>query len=283
MTHSLPRAALMVVTAMILIVSGDAAAKILGRGGFDSVFVAWTRFALAAVIVAPFAGLQRGDLKLAMDWRLVLRALLIVGGITCILTALKTEPMANVFGGFFIGPIVAYVLSALLLKEVVTWRRSALLAISFIGVLVVVRPGFGMTAGMGFAVLAGCLHGSYLVSTRWLAGQFRPRFLLLSQLVIGALLIAPFAIGPVPEVTASVAGLILISAMGSAVGNLLLVLVNRTTPASVIAPLIYSQLIVATVLGVLVFGEWPDAYTLLGLAIIVAAGASSVWFAGRGR
>ena len=96
-------------------------------------------------------------------------------------------------------------------------------------------------------------------------------------------MIAPFAIGPVPEVTASVAGLILISAMGSAVGNLMLVLVNRTTPASVIAPLIYSQLIVATVLGVLVFGEWPDAYTLLGLAIIVAAGASSVWFAGRGR
>lgn len=283
MTHTLPRVVLMVVSAMVLIVSGDAAAKVLGRGGFDPVFVAWTRFALAAVIVAPFAGLQRGDLKLAMDWRLVLRALLIVGGIVCILTALKTEPMANVFGGFFVGPIVAYVLSALLLKEVVTWRRSALLALSFVGVLVVVRPGFGMTTGMGFAVLAGCLHGSYLVATRWLAGGFRPRFLLLSQLVIGAILIAPFAIGPVPEITAPLAGLIMISAMGSAIGNLLLVLVNRTTPANVIAPLIYSQLIVATVLGVIVFGECPDGFTLLGLAIIAAAGASSVWFAGRGR
>lgn len=283
MTHTLPRVVLMVVSAMVLIVSGDAAAKVLGQADFDPVFVAWTRFALAAVIVAPFAGLQRGDLRLALDWRLVLRAMLIVGGITCILTALKTEPMANVFGGFFVGPIVAYVLSALLLKEVVTWRRSLLLAISFIGVLIVVRPGFGMTTGMGFAVLAGCLHGSYLVATRWLAGEFRPRFLLLSQLVIGAVLIAPFAIGPVPEVSAPIAGLVLISAMGSAIGNLLLVLVNRTTPANVIAPLIYSQLIVATVLGVIVFGEWPDGYTLLGLGIIAIAGASSVWFAGRGR
>jgi len=283
MTHSLPRVVLMVVSAMVLIISGDAAAKVLGQNGFDPVFVAWTRFALAAVIVAPFAGLQRGDLRLAMDWRLVLRSLLIVGGITCILTALKTEPMANVFGGFFVGPIVAYTLSAFLLKEVVTWRRTALLGLSFIGVLIVVRPGFGMSAGMGFAVLAGCLHGSYLVATRWLAGGFRPRFLLLSQLVIGAILIAPFAIGPVPEITVSLAVLILISAMGSAIGNLLLVLVNRTTPANVIAPLIYSQLIVATVLGVAIFGEWPDGFTLLGLAVIALAGASSVWFAGRGR
>lgn len=283
MTYTMPRVVLMVISAMILIVSGDAAARILGRAGFDPVFVAWTRFALAAVIVAPFAGLQRGDLRLAMDWRLVLRALLIVGGITCILTALKTEPMADVFGGFFVGPIVAYFLSAFLLKEVVTWRRTALLGLSFIGVLIVVRPGFGMSAGMGFAVLAGCLHGAYLVATRWLASQFRPRFLLLSQLVIGAILIAPFAIGPVPDITAPLAGLILMSAMGSAIGNLLLVLVNRTTPANVIAPLIYSQLIVATALGIVIFGEWPDAHSLIGLAIVMTAGASSVWFAGRGR
>jgi drug/metabolite transporter (DMT)-like permease len=71
--------------------------------------------------------------------------------------------------------------------------------------------------------------------------------------------------------------------MGSALGNLLLVLVNRTTPANVIAPLIYSQLVVATVLGVIIFGDWPESTTLIGLAVIAIAGASSVWFAGRGR
>ena len=191
--------------------------------------------------------------------------------------------MAAVFGGFFIGPIVAYCLSALLLGERVTLVRSLLLAISFIGVLIVVRPGFGMTIGMGFAIFAGCLHGSYLVATRWLARAFRPRFLLLSQLVIGAVTLAPFAIGPLPPITINVAILIGISAMGAALGNLLLVLVNRSTPANVIAPLIYSQLVVATVLGVIAFNDWPDGTTLIGLVIIAVAGASSVWFAGRGR
>ena len=283
MPPSLPRVVVMVVMAMVLIVSGDAAAKVLGGQGFDPVFTAWSRFALAAVIIAPFAGLQRSDLAQAKDWRLILRAMLIVGGIVCILTALRTEDMATVFGGFFVGPIVAYALSAFLLGERVTLARTILLGLSFVGVLIVVRPGFGMTAGMGFAILAGCFHGSYLVATRWLAGGFRPRFLLLSQLVIGAVVLAPLAVGPLPAITGDAAVLIGISAMGSALGNLLLVLVNRTTPANVIAPLIYSQLVVATVLGVIIFGDWPDSITLIGLAVIAIAGASSVWFAGRGR
>lgn len=283
MPPSLPRVVVMVVMAMVLIVSGDAAAKVLGGQGFDPVFTAWSRFALAAVIIAPFAGLQRSDLAQAKDWRLILRAMLIVGGIVCILTALRTEDMATVFGGFFVGPIVAYALSAFLLGERVTLARTILLGLSFVGVLIVVRPGFGMTAGMGFAILAGCFHGSYLVATRWLAGGFRPRFLLLSQLVIGAVVLAPFAVGPLPAITGNAAVLIGISAMGSALGNLLLVLVNRTTPANVIAPLIYSQLVVATVLGVIIFGDWPDSTTLIGLAVIAIAGASSVWFARRGR
>jgi drug/metabolite transporter (DMT)-like permease len=272
-----------VVLAMFLIVGGDAAATVLTGAGFPQVFVAWTRFALAAVLLAPFCGLGRTELRYFLDWRLYLRAGLIVGGIVSILTALKTEPMANVFGGFFVGPVVSYFLSALLLREKITPLRTVLLLGSFIGVLLVVRPGFGMTAGMGFAILAGCFHGSYLVATRWLAGSFRPRFLLLSQLVIGAVMLSPFAFGPVPQITPSIFALITVSALGSAAGNLLLVLVNRNTPAGVVAPLIYSQLLAAMLIGWAVFGQWPDGLSLIGLVVIMIAGVSSVWFAGRGR
>lgn len=273
----------MVIVAMFFIVGGDAAATVLTGAGFPQTFVAWTRFALAALVLLPFSGVQRTELRLLLDWRLFLRAGLIVGGIVCILTALKSEPMANVFGGFFVGPVVSYFLSALLLHERISGPRTLLLLVSFAGVLLVVRPGFGMTVGMGFAILAGCLHGAYLVATRWLAGGFRPRFLLLSQLVIGAVMLLPFAFQTVPAVSLSVIGLIAISALGSAAGNLLLVLVNRTTPAGVIAPLIYSQLLAAMIIGLVVFGQWPDGLSLLGLIVIMVSGASSVWFAGRGR
>lgn len=277
------RVVAMVVGAMILIVGGDVAGRMLTGAGFSQFFVAWARFAMAAVVLAPFVGLQKGEMRLLLQPQLIFRACLIAGGIASILTALKTEQLATVFGGFFVGPIISYGLSAIFLREKVTIPRTVLLLVSFGGVLLVVKPGFGMTPGLGFALLAGVFHGSYLVATRWLAGVYRPRFLLFSQLVIGSIVLAPLAIAPLPPFNATLIGFISISAMGSAIGNLLLVHANRAAEASVIAPLIYSQIIIATVFGFLFFGEWPDAVALLGLAIIMTAGAGSIWAAGRAR
>lgn len=271
----------LMVLSMTLIVGGDAAAKLLSTADLSPYFVAWTRFALAAVVLVPFSGLTRAELTLLLDKRVLLRGLLIAFAISSILTALKTEPLANVFGGFFIGPIISYFLSALVLKETITWQRTALLALSFVGVLLVVKPGFGMTSGMGFAVLAGCLHGSFLVVTRSLAQQYRAKFLLASQLLIGSIILSPFSLIETPDIDMSLMGLILISALGSAFGNLLLLVVNKTTPASVVAPLIYSQLLAAMVIGYLVFADWPDGLSFLGLGIIMVSGVWSFWFATR--
>lgn len=283
MPHAFPMKSVgMMVLAMTLIVIGDAAGKGLTGAGFNPFFIAWSRFALGAVLLFPFCGLTRADLPALLNWRVLLRACLIAAAICSILTALKTEPIANVFGGFFVGPVVAYFLSALILKEHISWRRTLLLGASFVGVLLVVKPGFGMTSGMGFAVLAGCLHGTFLIATRGLAGLYRPRFLLISQLLSGAVILFPFSIGPLPSISLSAVSLVFVSALGSALGNLLLVLVNRTTPANVIAPLIYSQLLAATLIGLLVFSDWPDGFSLIGLIIIMAAGFSSFLLARRG-
>ena len=176
---------------------------------------------------------------------------------------------------------MAFVLSVVLLKERAGWLRAVLVLVSFAGVLIVVRPGFGMTVGLGFALVAGLFHGGYLVATKWVAGDYRPKFLLLSQLTIGAILLAPFGIGGIPSMSVPVALLILFSALGSATGNLLIVLASRIADGSLIAPLIYSQLIHAAVLGWLVFGEWPDLQSFLGLLIILLAGLSTLWLARR--
>jgi len=63
----------------------------------------------------------------------------------------------------------------------------------------------------------------------------------------------------------------------------MLVLINRKTPASVVAPLIYLQLISASIMGYLVFSQWPDILTLIGILIIISSGLSSLWFVGRGK
>ncbi|MDB4052913.1 DMT family transporter [Octadecabacter sp.] len=271
------RVGAIMLASMTLIVGGDVAAKVLSQNGVSPIFTAWTRFALAALVLLPFSGLTRSDAPALRDPRVWLRALLIMAGICLILTALRTEPVANTFGAFFVGPIVAFALSALLLKERITLLRSVLLGLSFVGVLLVVKPGFGATVGMGFALLAGVFHGCYVVATRWIAPLYRPRLLLISQLVLGGVILAPFGLAVLPDALAwGALGLVVISAMGSAFGNLLLVTLSKTTPSNVIAPLIYTQLIPATMLGFVVFSDWPDWISFVGLAVIFATGIASL-------
>ncbi|WP_299550650.1 DMT family transporter [uncultured Tateyamaria sp.] len=269
-----------VFVATTCIVLGDAAGKALTASGFDPFFVAWTRFACAAIALAPFCGLSRDSLPVLLDRRVILRAALIAAGICSILTALSTTPLPDVFGAFFIGPVVAFVLSALLLGERINTARALLLALGFGGVMLVVKPGFGLTTGIGFALLAGLFYGCFLVATRWLSGTVRPRLLLFSQLSIGAVLLTPLGLAAtVPTLTPNAILLNMGSAAGSAAGNFLLVWVSRSTPASIVAPLIYTQLISATAVGLILFNDWPDILTLVGLVVILASGLGSLWLA----
>jgi len=275
-THVL-RALPLMLLAMALIPAGDTAGKLLTAGqGTDPLFVAFSRFALGAALLTPFV-LHLTPARLFLDWRIWLRGILLAGGITSILTALETEPIANVFGAFFIGPILSYVLSAWLLREPVTGARTALLLLGFCGVILVVKPGFGMTAGTGFAVLAGLFYGGFLTASRWLADIARPRALMISQLVVGALVLAPFGLLRIPDITGTVAGLTLASALGSMLGNLCLIMALRLAPASQLAPFVYTQLIAATALGWAVFGTLPDALSLMGLALLLGSGLASLW------
>ncbi len=268
----------LVFVAMSFIVLGDTAGKLLTEAGVEPVFIAWTRFAIAAVVMLPLCGLQRSELVIFTDWRVILRGLLIAMGICCILTALQTEPIANVFGAFFIGPIVSFLLAILLLGERATPARGALLLMGFLGVLLVVKPGFGFSPGLGWALAAGLCYGGFLAATRVAAPHYRPRLLLLSHLVIGALAILPFGVkAPWPSPDPTIIALILGSAAGSTIGNYLLVIANRRADASLVAPLIYTQLISATAFGYLVFGDWPDSWSLAGLMVILASGLGTLW------
>ena len=269
------RALPLMLLAMSLIPAGDTAGKLLGEAGVAPAFTAWSRFALGAVMILPFV-LHLTRPAIFADWRVWLRGLLLAGGIVSILTALRTEPIANVFGAFFLGPILAYVLSAWLLNEGFSRARMVLLGIGFLGVLLVVRPGFGMTPGLGFAVMAGVFYGGFLTASRWLSDIAHQGALLLSQLVVGALVLAPFGLTAWPELEPRILALTLGSALGSMLGNLCLILALRMAPASGLAPFVYTQLIAATVLGWAVFDALPDALTLTGLAVLVVSGLATL-------
>lgn len=276
--QELTRLAALVFIAVSFVVLGDTCGKLLAAEGVDAGITAFTRFFIGALVILPISGLRLSEIPELLNWRLLLRGALITCGILSILTALKTEPIANVFGAFFIGPVVSYVLAIFLLGERPTLARSLMLGLGFLGVLLVVQPGYTMTAGIGFALLAGTFYGGYLVATRMVAGTVRPRLLLLSQLVVGSVILAPVGLSlPMPDLSGQVVLLILGSALGSAAGNYLLVLANRRAEASLIAPLVYSQLITATLASVVIFGDLPNGLALIGLGLILISGGASLW------
>lgn len=260
--------------AMSMIPAGDLCGKLLTSSGAATPgFVAWSRFAIGTLLVAPFV--PRRAYPLLLDRRLWLRAALLSGGIVSIQMALRTEPLANVFAAFFVGPIVSYVLSVFLLREPATLARSLLMALGFCGVLLVVRPGFGGSSNLIWAVMAGVFYGGFLTTSRWLSHLGSPLELSLTQLSISALLTLPLGLASLPTPSAEVAALTFGSAGFSMLGNLLLLFAYARAPASRLAPLVYFQLIAAVSLGWLVFDQWPDALTWIGLAVVIGAGLTS--------
>lgn len=286
MDQNTRRALPLMLLAMALIPAGDTAGKLLTAGveaggqGVAPVFVAWSRFALGAAMVAPFSW-RIVPPGLFIDWRIWIRGLLLVGGITSILTALSSEPIANVFAAFFVGPILSWLLSVWLLREPFSVLRFGLICLGFVGVILVVKPGFGMTPGIGFAVLAGLFYGSFLVMNRWMAGIARPRALLFSQLAIGAVVLAPWGSVAMPPLSPHVAGLAVVSAACSMLGNLLLIIAYQKAEASRLAPFVYTQLIWAMLFGALIFGTFPDGVALAGIVLVVVSGLASLAVRGR--
>ncbi|SDC47382.1 DMT family transporter [Ruegeria marina] len=267
-------AVLIMFLAMSLIPAGDMAGKLLtGQHGVSPVFVAWSRFAMGLMAILPFV--RPPALALLRDGRVWLRALLLAGGILSIQSALRTEPLANVFAAFFVGPILSYALSVLLLREPVTWTRTALMLVGFLGVLLVVRPGLGGSPGLLLALLAGCFYGAFLTASRWLSHLGTPLALSFSQLAIAGLVLTPLGLANLPALDAHTAGLTLASAMGSMLGNLLLLVAYARAPATRLAPLVYFQLIAAAGLGWAVFGDLPDLWTWAGLSLVLGAGLVS--------
>lgn len=268
------RAVFIMFIAMSLIPAGDSAGKLLTSTlGVAPVFVGWSRFALGTLMVLPF--ISADTVKLFRNWRIWLRAGVLTCGITSIQTALQTADLATVFAAFFIGPMFSYVLAAVFLKEPVTWLRSLLIFLGFIGVLMVVRPGMAVETGVLWAVAAGLFYGMFLTMSRWLSHLAPPLALTFTQLSISALLLLPFGLIYFPSLTLPVAGLTLASAFCSMMGNLLLLYAYQIASATKLAPLIYFQLIAAVALGWAIFGSLPDLFTWAGLAVIIMTGLIS--------
>ena len=264
---------ILMIVAMLSIPLVDGLAKHLSAN-YSPLFISWARYAVACGIVLPFAAALHGARVFPAE-RLTahcLRTVFLVAAMTLYFLAVARIPLATAVSAYFVGPIVAVLLSVAVLKEELTVRKVLSLALGFVGSLVILRPGGTVEPGLLMAFGSGLLFAFYMITTRQASKDSDPVKTLAFQCVAGALLLTPQAV--VSWATPALEDLIFFVGMGafSAVGHVLSIAAFRLADASTLAPLVYVELIGATAVGYLAFHEVPGASTLMGAGLIVGGG-----------
>jgi drug/metabolite transporter (DMT)-like permease len=191
--------------------------------------------------------------------------------------AVSYLPLADTVTFYLAGPIYVTALSVILLGETVGWRRWSAVIVGFVGVVLALRPSAASFTLPALIALGGSIFFAVLMITTRMLRKTPDTVLISAQ--IAATLLFGAVVAPLRWVTPSLRDFLLLSLFG-VVSIAALACVNRSlklAPASVVVPYQYTMIIWAVVLGYVVFGDIPDVLTLVGAAIIIAAGLVIFW------
>jgi drug/metabolite transporter (DMT)-like permease len=267
------KAILLAVIATVLFGSSDTISKYLS-GTLPIVEFIWIRYVLFLVMAMFLVGrLPRRSIRARNPGLQVVRGLCVVGSSVLFVYGVRQMTMAQATTISFLSPLLVTVLSIPLLGETVGPRRWAAVGAGLLGMLVVVRPGMGgFQPAALFGVASSACWALALIITRKIAVSDAPQTTVLWSAGIGTAVLTvmvPFeAVWP----NLRQLGLSLVLGTLASGGQWLVILAHRLAPASLLAPFFYTQLLWATALGFLVFGNLPDEWTLTGACIIIASG-----------
>ena len=238
--------------------------------------VVWVRYFFAFALTLVFANpLNRpGLMRTARPWVQIGRSALLLFSTALNLFALRWLQLDEALSIIFSTPFLVAVLCVPLLGEHVGWRRWGAIIVGFIGVLVVARPGLGGLHPAALLSFGGAVcYAFYVISTRLLSRSDSNDTTQFYTNLVGALAmtaVVPFVWTP-PDSMLTAVLMVLIGALGGG-GHYLLIRAHRLAPASALAPFIYTQMVWTTTLGVLVFGDFPHRWTIIGGSIVIGSG-----------
>ena len=277
------RGALGMMLAMLVFICMDSLAKYLGET-LPPMMVVWARYTgQTLLLLAVFMHRLPRLLHTAAPGLQALRSVLLFAVTSLFFTGLTRMELAEATALMEVSPLMITVLAALVLHERVGPRRWAAVAVGFVGALVIVRPGLGVfqPAALLMLLAAFCL-AAYQIATRMMGAVDSIWTTMLYTTLFGA--VVSTALLPVVWQTPPAALLPFLAVIGliGFAGHLCLVWSLAQAPASVLAPFNYTQMVWSVLLGWLIFAELPDAATVAGAAIIIAAGLY-VWHRERVR
>ena len=253
----------------------DATAKWVNRS-VDPLMTVWFRYvsALCLTFLAINPWTRPGAVVTRrLPLQLARSGLLFVSTI-CNFIALQYLQLVETLSIMFSTPLMVAVIAGPILGERIGPRRLVAVAVGFVGVLVIARPGLGTMHPAALLSLTGAVaYAFYGITTRMLASTDSSATTTLYSTVAGIALMTPvlpwiWSTPPSPLTWV----LLVMTGVFAAVGHWLLVLAYARAPAVTLSPFIYSQIVWMLVLGYILFGDLPDPWTLVGSGIVIASG-----------
>lgn len=242
------------------------------------------RFIVQCILMAPAVWIMRLSLRIPRgQWlALVTRASLLLASTFCFIAAIRIMPLADALAIVFLAPFIVLLVGKFYFGEDVGPRRVGAAMVGFVGVLFVIQPSFAAFGAVALFPLGTAIgFAFYILVTRRLSRVMHPVALQFHTGLIASLLCLPVMImaegtgadmlDPVwPE------GVTWLWLLGvgffATLSHMMMTYALSLAPSATLAPLQYLELPVATLLGYLVFADFPNTLALTGIAIIIGAG-----------
>jgi S-adenosylmethionine uptake transporter len=247
------------------------------------------RFLFQALFVLPFV-LRRGRLfsrSLRQTSLHFLRGTLVVVGMTVYTFALKTIPVADAIAIFFVEPAILTLMSGLILKEHIGRNKIVACATGFGGSLLVIQPSFSQFGWVSLLpVVTAFTVATFLLITRMSAKTEEPWSMQFQSsvwgLVVASVLLSAGHFAGVAVYEPILPGLrtvLFLAGLGvtATVSGILSIYAYRASPASVLAPLQYLEIVTACIVSYWVFGDFPNLLKWLGIIVIIGSGLFIIW------
>ncbi|NGM85967.1 DMT family transporter [Parapusillimonas sp. SGNA-6] len=277
-----PIAGILVLVLSTWALSGlDASGKWVMGAGVSLLVLCWVRYVVHLLLVLALVLPVRGvaALKSIRPKAQLARGSVMLAATMSFFTTLHYLPQAEATAINFLAPLIVLALAPWVLKEPPRLSRWVAAGVGFLGVLIIIRPSAGLDpVGTMFGLITACLFAGQFIATRRVAVDDPFTTLIWSGAVGSVCLTAalpfilPAALPFLAELDIWQWLILLSTGFWGAAGHLLQIQAYRYAPASMLAPFVYLQILSAAALGWLIWGQFPDALTWIGIAVICASG-----------
>ena len=271
---------LMIITTIVF-ASQDGLSKYLATE-YNVYMVVMIRYWFFAAFVISMSSRRTGGIKRVAKTKSpilqIFRSLILVAEMCITILAFTLLGLAETHAIFASYPLIIAMLSGPILGEYVGWRRWLAICVGFIGILIILNPGNGIFSPYALVPLAGAiLFAIYGLLTRYVGQYDDSSTSFYWTGVVGSIAMTVIGLNFWDPVSRSDWSVMLLLSASGVVGHYLLIKCYEVAEASAIQPFAYLQLIWASMIGIMIFGEQITTNVLIGACIIVGAGLFTLW------